>query len=110
MTKDTELAFVIIFSEYKRRRSFGTAKYEAVRFESNKLKAIDAFSNWHTEDIRYSLQELKKLGYVNLDILGDMTLQESGIEYMENKPSEYFKGFSNIIGDILSLIAAFRPV
>ena len=110
MTKDTELAFVIIFSEYKRRRNFGTAKYEAVRFEGNKLNAIDAFSNWHIEDIRYSLQELRKLGYVKLDILGEVTLQEAGIEYMENKPSEFFKSFSSIISDILSLVASFRPV
>lgn len=110
MTKDTELAFVIIYSEYKRRRSFGTAKYEAVRFESEKLKAIDAFSDWHPEDIRYSLQELKKSGYVKIDILGDVTLQEPGIEYMESKPKEFFEAFSDKIAGLLSVVGAFWPV
>lgn len=109
MTKDTELAFVIIFSEYKRRRSFGTAKYEAVQFESTKLKAIDAFSDWHPADISYCLQELKKSGYVRIDILGDVTLQEPGIEYMENKPKEFFEAFTGKIAGLLSIIGTFWP-
>ena len=107
MTKDTEKAFVIIYSEYLRRRSFGTAKNQAVRFEDSKLRAIEAFSNWNTEDIRYSLHELKKLGYIKMDILGDAALQESGIEYMENMPKEYFSAFAGLVKGIAELIAAF---
>lgn len=110
MTRDTEKAFVIIYSEYLRRRSFGTAKYQAVRFEGSKIKAIDAFSSWHPEDIRYSLQELRKLGFVKIDIIGDVTLQESGISFMESKPQEYFSAFSGIVKGIVELIAAFLPL
>lgn len=110
MTRDTEKAFVIIYSEYLRRRSFGTAKNQAVQFEDSKLKAIDAFASWNPEDIRYSLQELRKLGYVKIDILGDVTLQEPGIEYMESKPREYFSAFGGIVKDLLSLISGFLPI
>lgn len=110
MTKDTEKAFVIIYSEYLRRRSFGTAKYQAVRFEGSKLSAIDAFSSWHPEDIRYSLQELRKLGFVKIDIIGDVALQESGISYMERRPREYFSAFAGIVKGIAELVAAFLPV
>ena len=110
MTKDTERAFVIIYSEYLRRRSFGTAKNQAVRFESAKLYAIDAFSEWNPEDIRYCLQELRKLNYIKMDIIGDVTLQEHGIEYMENKPMEYFSSFAGIVKGLAELIAAFLPI
>lgn len=109
MTKDTEKAFVIIYSEYLRRRSFGTAKNQAVQFESAKLKAIDAFSKWNPDDIRYCLQELCKLNYLKMDILGELTLQEAGIEYMESKPMEYFSAFAGVVKGIAELIAAFLP-
>lgn len=109
MTKDTEKAFVIIYSEYLRRRRYGTAKNQAVRFEDSKIRAIDAFSNWDSEDISYSLQELKQGGYIDVDIIGDVELLKEGIQYMENKPNEYFNTFSNIIKDLLSLVAMLRP-
>lgn len=110
MTKDTEKAFVIIYSEYLRRRSSGTAKNQAVRFESAKIKAIDAFSNWNAEDIRYCLWELRKSGYLGIDIFGNVTLLESGIEYMESKPKEFFSAFTETVSGLISLISAFRPI
>lgn len=110
MTKDTEKAFVIIYSEYLRRRSFGTAKNQAVQFEDSKINAIDAFKNWHPADISYCLQELRKCGYVKIDIMGDVTLQESGIEYIESKPKEYFSAFAGIIKDLLGLVSIFLPI
>lgn len=110
MTKDTEKAFVIIYSEYLRRRSFGTAKNQAVQFEDAKLRKIDAFSTWNPQDISYCMEELRKLGYVKRNILDDVILLESGIEYMENKPKEYFLAFGGIIKGIAELIAAFLPI
>ena len=107
MTKETEKAFVILYSEYLRRRSFGTAKNQAVQFEDAKLMKIDAFSNWNPSDIHYSLQELKKNGYINLNICGDVEILKSGIEYMESKPKVYFSSFAGIIKGIIDLISAF---
>ena len=107
MTKDTEKAFVIIYSEYLRRRSFGTAKSQAVRFEDSKLRAIEGFTNWRPADIVYCMQELRKCGYLKMDILGNVELLEPGIEYMESKPKEYFSAFAGIVKGIAELIAAF---
>lgn len=109
MTRDTEKAFVILYSEYLRRRSFGTAKNQAVRFEDAKLRAIDAFSSWASEDIHYSLQELKKNGYISMNIFGDVEILKDGIQYMEDKPNEYFNAFANVIKDLFSIITAIRP-
>lgn len=107
MTKDTEKAFVIIYSEYLRRRSFGTAKSQAVRFEDSKLRAIEGFTNWRPADIGYCMQELRKCGYLKMDILGNVELLEPGIEYMESKPKDYFSAFAGIVKGIAELIAAF---
>ncbi len=104
MTKETETAFKILYCEYKRRRSFGTSKPEAMRFESAKLQKIDAYSDWNAEDLRYALAELRKIGFVQIDILGDVELTESGIEYMESKPMEYFE----IASKFFNLAAIFK--
>lgn len=104
MTKGTEKAFVIIYSEYLRRRSFGTTKYNAVQFDDAKLVAIEAFSKWNPADIKLSLRELKNLGFIKSDILGNITLTEAGIEYMESKPKEYFTRFAGVVKDLLSLV------
>lgn len=109
MTKDTEKAFVILYSEYLRRRNSGTAKNQAVRFEDIELRSIKAFSDWDSEDIRYSLRELKQIGYIKMDILGDVELLRDGIEYMENKPNEYFSTFANLVKDLISLVTSLRP-
>lgn len=107
MTRDTEKAFVVLYSEYLRRRSFGTAKNQAVRFEDAKLRKIDAFSNWHPSDIQYSLLELQKGGYIKMDICGDVEILKDGIKYMESKPKDYFLAFAGIVKGIAELIAAF---
>ena len=107
MTKDTEKAFVILYSEYLRRRKFGTAKNQAVWFEDSKIEKIDAFSNWNQQDISYCLRELSRLGFVKIDIVGNAELREQGIEYMEQKPKEYFSAFCGIVRGIVDLISAF---
>lgn len=109
MTRETEKAFVIIYSEYLRRRSYKTVKCEAIRFDLPKVMAIEAFSCWNPEDIRYCLRELHKLGYVSIDIFGNVELQEIGIAYMESKPKEYFGAFTHVVNDLLSVISVLRP-
>lgn len=109
MTKDTEKAFVIVYSEYLRRRSFGTAKCEAVQFDEAKLRAIEAFSTWNPADINYSTEELKHLGFVDKDIIGNVTLTEAGIEYMESKTKAFFSDFTSTVKDLLSLIGPLIP-
>lgn len=103
MTRETETAFKILYCEYKRRRSYGTSKAEAMRFEQAKLQKIDAYSEWNPEDLRYALHELRKIKAVRIDILGNVELTESGIEYMEDKPIQYFETVSKFF----NLLAIF---
>lgn len=103
MTRETEKAFKILYCEYKRRRKAGESKSDAVEFEDTSVGSIPAFRKWLPADINYAVQELGDAKYVKVDILGNITLQESGIEYMESKPKEYFQGLKDFfnLGSIL---------
>ena len=104
MTKETEKTLVIIYAEYQRRRSFGTSRREAARFTPERLKAIDAFSSSDWSDIRYSLFQLKKLGYLKVGIYDDVELLDLGIEYMESKPKEFFTAFAGALKDLIPIV------
>ena len=90
VTKETEKAFKILYCEYKHRRKSGCPKSTATEFEDGTIQKISAFQKWLPEDISYALRELKAAGYVKLFIYGDCTLTEAGLEFMENKPKEFF--------------------
>lgn len=109
MTKDAEKAFVIIYSEYLRRRKAGTAKNQALQFEGGEVYDLPGFDRWIHSDIDDSVRELKQAGYLKKFILGDIELTSSGIAYMESKPKEYFSAFVSVVKDLLSLVAAFMP-
>lgn len=110
MTKDAEKAMVILYTEHLRRRSFGTPKSVSAHFEDRKIYAIKDFSSWAATDIDDCLTELHRLGFLSRNILGDVTLLPKGIEYVEKQPKEFFESFSGYIKDLLSLVAAFRPI
>lgn len=106
MTKETEKAFKILFCEYKRRRKSGLPKQDAVCFEDAAISDIEAFSKWLPADISYAMQELRNANFIRLDILGDVELLESGIEFMEAKPKDFFKGLADFfdLGAILGIV------
>lgn len=96
MTKETEKAFKILYCEYKRRRKSGCSKASAMAFADGTIQNINAFERWLPEDIRYALQELKKAGYIRIFIYGDCELTETGLEFMENKPKEFFSELGSL--------------
>lgn len=102
MTKETEKAFKILYCEYKRRRKSGDSKRKAMSFEDGYIGKIDAFSKWNHDDISYALQELRNAGFIKIYICGDVDLTESGIEFMEDKPKEFFEGLSSFF-DLVGL-------
>ena len=69
------------------------------------IEKINAFEKWLPDDISYALQELKATGYVRIDILGNVELTEAGLEFMEDKPKEFFNGLSGFF-DLISLFGA----
>lgn len=103
MTRETEKAFKILYCEYKRRRKSGCYKSAAMEFEDGNIQKLPAFQSWMADDIGYALQELKKAGYINIFIYGDCVLTEDGLEFMENKPKEFFAELGNLF-DLVSLL------
>ena len=106
MTKDTEKAFKILYCEYRKRRKSGMSKSSAVCFEDGALTSVNAFSKWDPADINFAMNELKKNGFIRMNILGDIQLNESGIEYMENKPKEFFREVSSLF-DLSTILGWF---
>lgn len=107
MTRETEKAFQILYCEYKRRRKAGMPKQDAICFEDTAIGSISAFSKWHPSDISYSLHELSRAKYISMNILGDVVLLEAGIEFMEDKPKEFFQAVAEFfdLSSILGLVA-----
>lgn len=102
MTKDTEKAFKIIYCEYKRLRKAGYSKKDAMEFNGNSVYKIPAFSKWLRPDIDCALEELIEPKYLKEDVTGDISITSDGIEYMENKPKEFFNDLSGLF-DIVGL-------
>ena len=109
MTKETEKAFKILYCEYKRRRKKGLSKQDSVSFEDASICNIDAFSNWIPADFSYAMQELERSGFISMNILGDIELLESGIEFMEAKPKDFFNGLAEFF-DLASIIGIVTGV
>lgn len=83
LTKDAKQGLATIYKSYKARRDNGVAKSQAVIFEDSEIPSA----------IRSSIQELRKAKLVNENIIGDVTLEDKAIIYLENKPMEDFKTF-----------------
>ena len=109
MAKDTEKALVIIYCQYKKRIGFGTNEEEARYFEDAKLRSIDNFSSWSRSKLNLSIQQLKKEGYVSMNILDDVRLLDEGIQFVESKPKEYFDYFLNTVAGLASIIGVLFP-
>ncbi|MBQ7329734.1 MAG: hypothetical protein IJX01_07515 [Oscillospiraceae bacterium] len=102
MTKETEKAFKILYCEFKRRRKSGASKPAAMEFDAQGIQNLNAFQKWLPEDIDYALQELKTANYVKYFITGDCELTETGLDFMESKPKDFFSELAGLF-DLISL-------
>ena len=106
MTSDAEKALIIIYCQYKKRLKLGADEEDARYFEDAKLRNIDNFADWSRTKLNLSIQQLKKIGYVSVNILDDVKLLNEGVEYIESRPKEYFDSFINAIAGLASIISA----
>lgn len=107
MTKDAEKALIIIYCQYKKRVSLGTSEEDARYFEDAKLRALNNFSDWDHSKLKLSIQQLKNLCYISMNILGDVRLLDKGIEFIESKPKEYFDSFLTAVSGLASIVSMF---
>lgn len=101
LTKDTEKAFKIIYCEYRRLRKAGFTKEDSRLFKGG-VRNISAFADWLRPDVDSAVRELRSAGFLKDNILGDVTITDEGIIYMENKPREFFNELSGLF-DLISL-------
>lgn len=106
MTHDTEKALLIIYSQYKKRLGCGTREEDARYFESAKVQKIENFSDWNRSNLNLAIQQLKKSGFISMNILDDVTLLDAGIEFVEEKPKEYFNAFLNAVSGLAGIVAS----
>jgi hypothetical protein len=106
MTRDAEKALIIIYCQYKKRIGYGTNEEDARYFEDAKLRSIDNFSNWNRSKLNLVVQQLKELGFISMNIFDDVRLLDTGIEFVEEKPKEYFGTFMDAVSGLASVVTA----
>lgn len=100
LTKDADKLICCIYKEYLEKRKSGISKPEAKKFDGNFYKDIKALSNWSSQDISDTLEELKKKEYIARNILGEITLTDESIIYMENRFKDGLKEVMDFISSL----------
>lgn len=97
LTKDAKKSIAVIYKSYLDRIKAGETKKQAAFFDNGKSDQAELISS-----VRKDVPELKKVGFVKIDVLGGLELQSAAIIYMENLAPETIKEW-------LSFVANFIP-
>ncbi len=79
LTRSAKKSLATLYREYCQRLNAGQKKSQAVSFPS------------YAESISEDRNELKNAGFIRVDILGDISLTDKAIIYMENKTLDTIK-------------------
>lgn len=90
LTKSAKKSLATLYKEYCQRLKAGQKKSQAVSFENC------------NSSITENQTELKRAGFIHVDILGNIKLTDKAIIYMENKTADTIKEW-------LSFSAQFIP-
>lgn len=104
LTKDADKVICYIYKEYLERHKSGMSKSQAKEFDGSFYHNIKALSKWNAADVSDTLQELHNQKLINKNVIGDFTLSDSAISYMENR---FKKGLSEVMDFISSLPLPF---
>lgn len=100
LTKDADKLTCCIYKMYLEKRNSGMSKEAAKSFDENFYKNEPKLSKWNKDDILDTLLELHKNGLIKLDIIGNFTLENKLIVYMENR-------FKNGLFEIVDFVSKF---
>lgn len=98
LTKDADKLICCLYREYLEKRKSGISKADAKEFEGNFYKNVKVLSNWNSSDVSETLQELHGKKLLKKNVLGDFSLNDEAIIYMENR----FKNGLNEVMDFIS--------
>ncbi len=99
LTKDAQKLVALLYKSYLERRKSGMSKTNAKFFELNEIYSLTDDS---PEDVDETIREIKSVYPLKEDIIGNITLSDKIISYMENR-------FKKGLVDILSFLAQFIP-
>lgn len=98
MTKDAEkMLFCLygIFKEKNKTESRTEAKETTIDEIVDKCNSI-----FHSDDVYELILELKENGYIEKDVIDNVTIQNSLIETIENQPKETFAKIIDFISKL----------
>lgn len=104
LTKDADKVICCIYKEYLERRKSGMSKSQAKEFDGNFYRNVKTLSKWNSADVSDTLQELHNRELIKKNVIGDFTLLDSAISYMENR---FKNGLSEVVDFIFSLPLPF---
>lgn len=99
LTKDAQKLVALLYKSYLERRKSGMSKTNAKFFELNEIYSLTDDS---PEDVYETIREIKSVYPLKEDIIGNITLSDKMISYMENR-------FKKGLVDVLSFLAQFIP-
>lgn len=102
LTKDADKLICCIYKEYLEKRKSGIPKKQAKEFDGSFYRNIKALSSWNSSDISDTLRELHDKKFIFEDIIGNISINDSAIIYMENR-------FKNGLNEITDFISKFIP-
>ena len=102
MTKDADKMLCCLYREYLNRINAGSSKTSARKFTTEYIDSDKILSEWHPDDVYTVRNELKRTGYLNVNIIGNFEFSDEGITYMENR-------FKNNINEVADFLTKFIP-
>lgn len=102
LTKDAEKVICCIYKEYLEKRKSGISKSQAKEFDGNFYRNVNALSKWNDADVSDTIQELHDKKLIKKNVMGDFSLLDSAVIYMENR-------FKNNLNEITDFISKFIP-
>lgn len=100
ITKESEKLLYCMYNIYLERRKSGVSRANAKEFEDGFYKNDKHLMKWNDSDVSDCLNELQTCGYIRIDILDNAFLEDTTINYMENR-------FKNGAKEVLELLTNF---
>ena len=102
MTKDADKMLCCLYRTYLNRIKAGNSKTSSKDFKAEYIESDEVLSKWHPDDVFATRNELKRAGYLTVNIIGNFRLTDEAITYMENR-------FKNGLNEVIDFITRFIP-
>ena len=101
--KDGDKLLCIAYKSFLERRKQGFSKSDAA-FEDGYFSSDTYLSKWNEDDIDDTLNQLRKEGMVKCDIIGNFSITEEGLGYMESRFKDRLDSIIDYISKLTQII------